>query len=362
MKYNLLREISEITEFDDPIFTSRAASAIYLALVAFPKKGKILLPSTICLSPIMAAKLAGFDVVFVGVHDFQMDMKSAAELIAIDPSITAILIPELYGYPVTDMDIFWKTVEHKDILIIEDLAQTWGKSRLLQYLGKPTKVTIYSFGQTKFFSEIQCGVVTPHDASFAREIRELNARMKFDHPNKYKVAQQTYRSAYESKLSKPFDEDSWQVFFDYAMSIDSVLYIPKLELPSLEVDQQLNSPSRIEERNRKHLELLNALDSVPNLIRPDFSNLDYPIWRTTVRVNPKFRNEIVSRIRARNLPVSTWYLAMHKYVPLPRVGTASVELSTAECFSEEVINLFIEESTPLSYSKHVSEIFLEVIN
>ena len=362
MKYNLSNEIREMTEFDDPIITSRAASAIYLSLMAFPKKGKIVMPSTICLSPIMASKLAGFEIVFVGVDKFQMDMKSAAELIVSDSTVTAILIPELYGYPVTGMDIFWKAVKHREILIIEDLAQTWGKSRLLGYKGQPTIVTIYSFGETKFFSEIRCGAVTPHDPNYATEIRELDARIKFDNPVTYKQAQKNYEIAYAEKLSKPFNDDSWRVFFDRAMSIDTVLYNPKLEVVSLEMIQQLNSPSRIQDRNRKHLELLNALDSISNLVRPEFSNLEYPIWRTTIRVDSKYRDEIVSRLRSINLPVSTWYLAMHKYVPANIEGASLVDLSTAARFSDEVINLFIEESTPLSYSKSVREIFLEVMS
>jgi dTDP-4-amino-4,6-dideoxygalactose transaminase len=362
MKYDLLREVSEMTEFDDPILTSRAASAIYLSLMAFPKKGKIILPSTICLSPIMASKLAGFEIIFVGVDQFQMDIEAAAELIASDSTITAILIPELYGYPVNGMDTFWKTVEHREILVIEDLAQTWGKSRLLEFKGNPTIVTIYSFGQTKFFSEIRCGAVTPHDSSFAREIREVNTRIKFDQPDKYKKAQQMYESAYADKLSMPFSQDSWQVFFDQAMSIDPVLYNPKLEIDSLEMTQPLNSRNRVQDRNAKHLELLDALGSISNLVRPEFYNLDYPVWRTTLRVDPKFRDEIVSRIRLINLPVSTWYLAMHKYVPSNREGVVSADLTTAESFSKEVINLFIEESTPLGYSKSVRDIFFEVMN
>lgn len=362
MNYNFLHEVSKMAENENPIITSRAASAIFLSLAAFGKKGKILLPSTICLSPIMAAKAAGFEVVFVGVEHFQMDLKTASNLIASDPSITAILIPELYGYPVPDMEIFWKTVEHREILIIEDLAQTSGKSRLSKYRGMPTIATVYSFGETKYFSEIRCGALTTPDSNFTKEISDLNARMEPDSPSKFLLAQQKYSSTYQNFLRTSPTLRSWKTFFDEAMKIDRVLYTPKLDLPEFKTSKALVSRARIQERNNKHVDILRGLNSVPNIVVPEMTFMDFPIWRTTVRVNPEFRNDIVAKLRAINLPVSTWYLAMHKYVPssMPTPGLA--DLYSAEAFEDEVINFFIEDLTSLSYANAVREIILEVMN
>jgi dTDP-4-amino-4,6-dideoxygalactose transaminase len=355
-----LEEVRKMTEIENPVITSRAASAIYLSLKALGKKGKVILPSTICLSPIMASKLAGYEIVFVGVHQFQMDLTSAAKMINSDSEIRAILIPQLYGYPIPAMDFFWGEIAHRDILVIEDLAQSWGRSRLSTLEGKPTLVTIHSFGEAKFFSKVRCGVLTTHDASFKREIDEVNAKIKFDDIKKFQQAGQNYRIAYSDFLRSTKELKLWQEFIDQAITVDPVLYIPKLPLPDFDYSISLNLSDRILEQNSRHFELMKLLASMPSMVLPDFETSEFPIWRSTVRVEPKYRDQIVRRLRAHSLPVSTWYRAMHKYTPVGWENSVKPDLSSAEVFENEVINFFIDESTPLSYADSVKLILAEV--
>jgi dTDP-4-amino-4,6-dideoxygalactose transaminase len=361
MNKSFLTEIENMTEVENPVITSRAASAIYLSLKAFGKKGKIILPSTICLSPIMASKLAGYELIFVGVDGFQMDLASAAKMINADSDIRAILIPELYGYPVRTMEFFWREIQHRDILVIEDLAQSWGRSRLSTLKGRPTLVTIHSFGETKFFSKLRCGVLTTHDSNFKREIDEVNARIKFDELRDFREAIHNYRSAYSDFLNAPEELLLWQDFINKAMAVDPVLYIPKLAIPDVEGTVSLNFADRILKQNSRHFELIKILASVPSIQLPDFEVSEFPIWRSTVRVDPKYRDEIVARLRARSLPVSTWYRAMHKYVPACGENSDQTTLFSAEAFEYEVVNFFIDETTPLSYTESVKQVITELI-
>lgn len=356
-----LNEIKEMTEAENAIITTRAASAIYLSLKAFAKKGKVILPSTICLSPIMASRLAGYELVFVGVDQFQMDLSQAAEIIRRDSEIRAILIPELYGYPIRAVDLFWREIENRDILVIEDLAQSWGRSRLSSLGGRPTLVTIYSFGETKFFSDVRCGVLTTRDTSFKLEIDEVSAQIKFDKLEDFQRASQNYRSAYSDFLKAPRKSMLWQDFINKAMEVDPVLYIPKLPLPEINYSVSLKLNHRISQRNSRHFELMNELSVFPGIMLPDFETYRFPIWRSTLRVNTKYRDVLVERLRASGLPVSTWYRAMHKNVPVCKLESEDTNLTSAEIFEEEVVNLFIDESTPLSYTKSVYQVVTELM-
>ena len=361
MNNNLLNEVKKMTEIENPVITSRAASAIYLSLKAFGKKGKIILPSTICLSPIMASMLAGYELVFVGVDQFQMDLTSAAKMINTDSEIRAILIPELYGYPIRAAEFFWREIAHRDILVIEDLAQSWGRSRLSILKGRPTLITIHSFGETKFFSKVRCGVLTTRDASFKREIDEINARRKFDDFKNFQQAGQKYRNEYSVFLKSPKKLTHWQEFINQAVIVDPVLYIPKLPLPDFNGSISLNLADRILEQNSRHFELMKVFASIPSMVLPDFETSEFPIWRSTVRVDPRYRDEIVERLRARGLPVSTWYRAMHKYVHAWPQNSEKSNLASAEVFEKEVVNFFIDESTPVSYAETVKQTITELI-
>jgi hypothetical protein len=53
---------------------------------------------------------------------------------------------------------------------------------------------------------------------------------------------------------------------------------------------------------------------------------------------------------------------MHKYVPAGGDSTKMSELEGAEVFEKEVLNFFIDESTPLSYADSVMQIITELIN
>ncbi len=357
-----LHEVRKMTEIENPLITSRAATGIFLSLKAFGNEGKIILPSTICLSPIMASKLAGYELIFVGVDQFQMDLRSAAKIINADLNVRAILIPELYGYPIREMESFWKAISHRDILVIEDLAQSWGRSRFSTFQGSPTLVTIHSLGETKFFTKVRCGILSTPDTSFKKEIDEVNARIKFDEVKEFQNAGQNYSSAYSDFLRTPNPLINWQDFINQAMALNSVLYIPKLPLPNFENVGSLNLTDSILERNSKHIELMSVLSSLPILTLPNFRSSKYPVWRSTVRVDSEYRDEIVKRVRARGLPISTWYRAMHKYVPAGGDSTKMSELEGAEVFEKEVLNFFIDESTPLSYADSVMQIITELIN
>ena len=112
--------------FEESLYFPRATTAIYAALKSFSSSGKIIIPSTICLDPIFASYYANYEVVFVGIKGFQLELKKVIQILDDDPEINAILLPFLYGYPIEGLEEFWNQINSREILVIEDLAQTLG--------------------------------------------------------------------------------------------------------------------------------------------------------------------------------------------------------------------------------------------
>ena len=338
---NAMEQFQEMTHTQNILLTTRAATAIYLSLKTFSGSGKIVMTSTICLSPIVAAMEAGYEIEFVGVRNFQVDLIMTANLINADSSINAVLLPELYGYPLQGLKDFWNKIAHRNLLLIEDLAQTLGQSRLNEFSGKPTVVSVYSFGKSKVVESIRCGMITAKDKSFFSELGSTYSALPFDLPAEYQKHLNAYNLLYAKLLSSPHPNRNWAKFYKAAMDIDRTLYTPKI--------QQIFDPDGIElfpkhlteERNSRHHWALDQLAEFDFIKQPENIEPVGPVWRTTILVPAMVRDEIVEKIRSQQQPVSTWYKAMHRLVADVNEDSDD-SLKEAVQFEAGVINLFLD--------------------
>lgn len=350
--------IDELTGTTLNLITSRGASAIYVALKCYSKSGQILIPSTICLSPIIASRLAGYRVRFVGIEKFQVNLEEMAKCLRENNEINAILLPELYGYPLEGLDLFWNSIKNLNILVIEDLAQSGGRSRLEGYTGKPTVVTIYSFGPAKIINSIRCGVLSTRNDSFFNEARFIHNQIEKSDSNEFREALEQYNSSYEDFLSIPEVNQNWRDFYMKAADFPSILYIPKLDWLDNGVNVDLSLARETEMRNRRHLEFLTLLSSFSAVNLPSILSTSWPIWRTTIRVPQGERDKIVQNLRSKGFPVSTWYKAMH-LVFKDGESENSGPLEEAALFQDEVINLFLDLPNFDTYLESVTQTFGE---
>jgi dTDP-4-amino-4,6-dideoxygalactose transaminase len=339
--WNAMEQFQKMSHSQNVLLTTRAATAIYLSLKTFSGSGKIVMPSTICLSPIVAAMEAGYEIEFVGVRNFQVDLTTTANLINSDPSINAVLLPELYGYPLQGLKDFWNKVAHRNLLLIEDLAQTLGKSRLNELSGKPTVVSVYSFGKSKVVESIRCGMITTKDNSFFSELESNYNALPFDLPTEYQKHLDTYNLLYAKLLSSPHPNRNWANFYKAAMSIDRTLYTPKIQQTIATEGIDLFPKSLTKERNSRHYWVSDQLTEFDFIKQPENFEPIGPIWRTTILVPAMVRDEIVEKIRSHQQPVSTWYKAMHRLVADVN-GDSDDSLKEAEQFEAGVINLFLD--------------------
>ena len=206
----------------------RATTAIYTALKSYCASGKIIIPSTICLDPIIACHYANYEPVFVGVEGFQLNLKETINILDNDSKINAILLPFLYGYPIVGLDEFWAQIKSREILVIEDLAQTLGPSHFIVSHAKPRVVTIYSCGRSKIIDTQRLGIAHTLDADLYSEMKNLRPKELLISENAYDDLERKYKQTYESFLSSGTFEKNWKSFYHNVWDSDPRLFIPFL--------------------------------------------------------------------------------------------------------------------------------------
>ena len=334
----LNKRIGEILHFP------RATTAIYAALKSYGASGKIIIPSTICLDPIIACHYASYEPIFVGVEGFQLDLKEAINILDNDSKINAILLPFLYGYPIVGLDEFWNQIKSREILVIEDLAQTLGPSHFTASHAKPKIVTIYSCGTSKIIDTPRLGIAHTSNAELYSEMKNLSPIELLISENTYDDIERKYKETYESFLSSDTFEKNWKSFYHNVWNSDPRLFIPFREKPTkypLSLDVTVPETPDLELRKKRHRVLDDLFRNLPNAVLPDITDFTRPIWRTTVRIPNFERDQLYEYMRSRGLFVSKWYKAMHRYVP-DFVSQNSRELASAELFEDEVLNFRID--------------------
>ena len=326
------------------LYFPRATTAIYTALKSYCASGKIIIPSTICLDPIIACHYANYEPVFVGVEGFQLDLKKTISILDNDPKVNAILLPFLYGYPIVGLDEFWNQIKSREILVIEDLAQTLGPSHFIAPHAKAKVVTVYSCGRSKIIDTQRSGIAHTLDTELYSEMKNLHPKEFLISENAYGDLERRYRETYESFLSTDTFENNWKSFYRNVWNSDPRLFIPLLEKPieyplSLQAIG-LQTPDYDLRKNR-HRALDEVFRNLPNAVLPDVSDSTRPIWRTTVRIPNFERDQLYKYLKSRGLFASKWYKAMHRYVP-DFMSQNSGELASAELFEDEVLNFRID--------------------
>lgn len=332
--------------FEESLYFPRATTAIYAALKSFSPSGKIIIPSTICLDPIFASYHANYEVIFVGIEGFQLDLKRVIQILNHDPKINAVLLPFLYGYPIEGLKEFWNQINSREVLVIEDLAQTLGPSHFIGPQTKAKFVTIYSCGKGKIIDSTRLGIASTLDADLHSAMKNLRPKDLLISESGHKELERQYAKIYETFLKTVSYEEKWQNFYQTVWESDPRLFTPFLSTPIKSTLSQniksLQSPEyRI--RTKRHTHILELFRDFRNAVLPVKSDSLRPIWRTTIRLPNSDRDQLYDYLISNGLFASKWYRAMHRYVP-NSLAQYSADLKSAEVFEEEVINFRIDKS------------------
>jgi perosamine synthetase len=153
---------------------SSGKAALVLILEAlhelFPDRDEVLIPAYTCYSVPSAIVNAGLKVRLCDLACESLDFNfDRFEELLNNPRLLCVIPTHLFGVP-ADVERIKKLVNHRDVYVVEDAAQTLGGEWNGRKLGTLGDVGLFSLGRGKAFSTVEGGIILTDNDSIGRAI------------------------------------------------------------------------------------------------------------------------------------------------------------------------------------------------
>lgn len=337
--------------------TSRGTTAIYSALRAQTKPGdEVILPAMVCPDVLYAVLYARLKPILCDIRadDYSIDLASIRQHFS--ERTKAIIAVHLFGQPCR-IDEICEFAREKNIVVLEDVAQSLGTVYKGKQTGTLGDTIILSFGETKIINGGGGGAVLTDDAQVTERIPLYShfPEKSQDYDSIYDAYRKIYYSTIELEQFSP--EGAHKLLKEFP-SIFKDLYF--FRAPSLDINRIVDGFNNLQEMKRirrentmKYRELLKH----PAIHHQTVSS-SANIYRYSVLIEKKaLRDKVVYGLRAKGFNVSTLYPSLHSYL----YSTRPKGLRTAIDVSERIINLWVEPGLPNGYIESSSKLILKIL-
>jgi len=149
-----------------------ARVALFTALRAYARPGKVLMPAYNCIVVPEAVQFAGYQPEFVDIDPDSLNMEADSLEKAITADTTAVLATHLFGIPCALEETIRVAREHH-LLVIEDAAPALGAEYHGKLAGSFGDAVIISFQATKVISGEAGGALLTNQDELAEKITRL---------------------------------------------------------------------------------------------------------------------------------------------------------------------------------------------
>lgn len=281
----------------------RAATAIYLILCNMHEKNmKVLVPANICYAAIYPIVYSGNTPVFCDV-DYKTGNVSVKEVERYADMVRVMIIPHMFGNPVSEIAKIASICKEHNIILIEDCASAMGAKIGDDNCGTWGDYAIFSTGYSKTI-DLGVGGIVISD-------RDLDSLKEHYLKLPLKTAQDEENEAFFSKMyrlirnnkNQTLDQYIWAglynnlqtVFVHRVDDIEEMLKKEILKLPD------------VVRRRKAEWELYNSL-----LREKRFFEI-YPYaegavpWRFNLFIQQEWRDRFIQYLLEKGAPVSDWY-------------------------------------------------------
>lgn len=267
------------------VLVNSGTSALHLAVAAIDIQpgDEVLVSASTNIATALAALHNGAIPVPVDSEDitWNLDLDLVEELIT--PSTRAIIPVHLYGHPV-DMDRLMEIAEKRNLIVIEDCAESHGATVRGRMTGSFGDMACYSFYANKVITTGEGGIITTNDAEFAERLRLLR-NLAFTEP----------RFKHE------------QAGFNYRMPG----FVAALGLSQLRKIDRI-----IDEKRRVAHTYTEKLKDVPGLqLPPELEWARNVYWMYALVVKPEFgisRDELIIALEEKGIQTRTFFCPMNQ--------------------------------------------------
>lgn len=311
------------------IIVGRAAKAIYILLLSLNQKGKkVIVPANLCYAAIFPIISAGLEPIFCDVDKYSGNVTYANIKKEISEDVIAVIVPHMYGNPVTDIVKIKNKVSKMNILLIEDCASLMTNEKKKNIPGSVGDYVIYSTGYSKTIDNGIGGLLFSKKHSlFMIEQQEKKLplfNIKFE--NETKLFSKIYRilrnEKSETNLKKDFYNcltNSFKDNFLFKIDIDE----KRMILNSIEKLDNVISLRR--EQYKLYKKMLEPKYHVYN-----YENGAVP-WRFNILIE-SYRDDFVKYCLDNLLPISDWYPCVTDIFGIDK------EFKSAKWHGEHIIN------------------------
>jgi dTDP-4-amino-4,6-dideoxygalactose transaminase len=341
----LEQRLAEFTGRRHCVAMGRAATGLWLIMQQFhsTRRDKIVFPATLCLSPVMVARLCHLEPLFCDVKSSSGNLYPATldELLSARSDICAVVAAHLYGQP-ADMVAIAAICHKHGTPLIEDVAQALGSRIGDCPTGSFGDVAVLSFGHTKILDAGDGGAIVTDDAALARDLRAQRDGLP-PRPSQTTEWSEQYRRAYyaiaavaqsQVRLRRLLGQLG-QLFPElYRYALDSQV-AERICIMLDDLDEEVCHRRRLAECYSK------ALAGLPIEVL-DMESGGVP-WRFSFTVEPSRRDTLLTALRSDCFNASAWYPAVPPffgdYPDWTRRWPAAAHLEAG------IVNLWVDRST-----------------
>jgi len=310
-----------------------------------------LFPAVSCISAFNSAIFANTYPEFtdISLSDYTMHPEKLRQILHSNPNIKAIVPTNLFGH-LYDAKEIHPIADEYGVFVIEDAAQSMGALMSNDDYAATGHASIISFGHTKIADAGHGGAILTNDSTLYRDLVKLNfLESKTVDLVDIELLANEYRTQYYQSITEGTAWDlsssrnlrylhqQYKQCFHFPFNVK---YLPKIVelLPKLAEENRTRQAKA--SLYRQYLKRSDITFSEPRE--------GSVVWRFTFRINEKYRDSLLSYLRAKNIHCSSWY----PYYPRLYGDVSHVHSLTLE---REVVNLWVDSTYSETEIKQICE-------
>lgn len=344
------------------LLVGRATTAIYLAIKAYNfKNANIIIPSIVCPNPIFSVLYNNLTPRFcdINLDDFTIDIESFKD--RIDEDTKAVIPINLYGYSANYEELI-PICKEKNIILIEDAAQSFGGSCNGKKMGSFGDISVISFGHTKIVDVGSGGAVLTDNL-------EIFEQMKLEHdklcniPTNIKEKNELYSKVYYALQPLWQKNDDLYYLYSTFPEIFESNYLFKFSenlIPILEKNlNKIDENIRIRKKNIKYY--MELLKDHPKIRLPKYKIENGAFWRFSFLIEGDNHLEISEELRRQGFDVSNWYPSTHKMFIPPNQYDPS-HFKNSNYLEKHILNFWIHPNVKEKNIVRMCNALLKILN
>ncbi len=288
------------------IAVSRAAVGIYLALLdAGVTSGNILVPGNLCYAGIFPAIYAGLTPKFCDVDPKSGNVNLETVSAALDETVTAAVIPHMYGNPLPDFPEICALLRDRNVIIIEDGASAMGVTPARYTMGELSDYTVYSTGKSKTVDLGFGGLLFSKcsDLSVAQGVKKTLPTFEEVPENNLGFFSKLYRFLRNNPDPSELKDNIYQSLCNFCKD-DFLFNLPEQTEAGVFKSAELLEGT-VKARRQKNA-LYGEKITTRGITPYEYSEGAVP-WRYNFLIDEALRNGFVAACLKEGLPISDWY-------------------------------------------------------